>query len=320
MMLTNIISVLVVIALLQEVKAACDPNEKFECDSGRCIPIYWRCDGNKQCDNNEDEATCPNVECPSTYPFQCKSGKCLAEKWVCDRYLRQDCPDGDDQMNCPGGCNKDYHWECDDTVCIDSLGRCDGKQDCPDGSDEEGCDDISCKDDEFLCNSGQCIPLGQRCDQYVDCPGPDQEDEANCKNPRPCSDYEFQCDNGVCIWERFLCDGVEDCLHGEDESSCGLQCNQCGGAHKLGRSCHQLTTRACPSRQICAITIRQNWNNDLVYIVGCKGKKMCSKLIRRNAPGCNKGPMKVGEDDMCTFCCEDNYCNSVDNLPRIVKG
>lgn len=37
------------------------------------------------------------------------------------------------------GCLKDIEFQCNASVCIDMIRRCDTKQDCVDGKDEEGC-------------------------------------------------------------------------------------------------------------------------------------------------------------------------------------
>lgn len=33
---------------------------EFSCGSGstQCIPVFWKCDGEKDCDNGEDEVNC----------------------------------------------------------------------------------------------------------------------------------------------------------------------------------------------------------------------------------------------------------------------
>ncbi|KAA8584644.1 hypothetical protein FQN60_008429 [Etheostoma spectabile] len=40
----------------------CRVNE-FSCGAGstQCIPIFWKCDGEKDCDNGEDEVNCVPV-------------------------------------------------------------------------------------------------------------------------------------------------------------------------------------------------------------------------------------------------------------------
>lgn len=52
----------------------CRVNE-FSCGAGstQCIPIFWKCDGEKDCDNGEDEVNCgrwkkPTLTCRDGYP------------------------------------------------------------------------------------------------------------------------------------------------------------------------------------------------------------------------------------------------------------
>lgn len=42
--------------------------------------------------------------------------------------------------------------------CIASSHKCDGKQDCPGGEDEMDCPVLSCSADWFSCNNSKCIP------------------------------------------------------------------------------------------------------------------------------------------------------------------
>lgn len=38
---------------------------EFSCGVGstQCIPIFWKCDGEKDCDNGEDEVNCGRLTC-----------------------------------------------------------------------------------------------------------------------------------------------------------------------------------------------------------------------------------------------------------------
>ncbi|XP_077998598.1 basement membrane-specific heparan sulfate proteoglycan core protein-like isoform X2 [Glandiceps talaboti] len=74
-------------------------------------------------------------------------------------------------------------FRCDNGVCIDSRGECDGYSDCPDRSDESNCPlptppIVVCGNDEFKCESGQCIESYKRCDRSQDCD--DGTDEDGC--------------------------------------------------------------------------------------------------------------------------------------------
>ncbi|XP_070555853.1 very low-density lipoprotein receptor-like [Ptychodera flava] len=314
-------AVLVCVTLLGLSDAACNELTQYECQSGRCIPLYWRCDLRQNCENNEDEEGCDSVTCTSPqYPFQCSSGKCIPKSWVCDLSLRQDCPDGEDQMNCGNiDCTADYLWQCADTVCIQKDRRCDGTIHCPDGSDEIGCDETQCKKDEFKCNSGQCIPLDYVCDQNVDCPGSDQEDEENCPGDRPCDEFSFRCDNGVCIIGYLKCDGFPNCKKGEDEI-CGPLCHQCDGWYGLDYQCYPddykyAEEAACDEGETCSSSIKKNGRGILQYSVGCRRKNYCATLESNNPEECYTNPGSIDNLEKCTYCCDGQFCNAIKAFP-----
>ena len=48
-------------------KNACDEATEFRCSDGKCININWKCDGDKDCDDNSDEQNCGNQFLIITY-------------------------------------------------------------------------------------------------------------------------------------------------------------------------------------------------------------------------------------------------------------
>ena len=82
-------------------------------------------------------------------------------------------------------CNKNLHFNCNDSTCILSSYVCDGDFDCPDNSDEDDsmCADLDtqkngCGDLHFQCKSGGCIHVTQHCDNWQHCA--DGSDELYC--------------------------------------------------------------------------------------------------------------------------------------------
>lgn len=56
-----------VICLQHGCDLKCD-NDQFQCKSGHCIPIRWRCDADPDCMDSSDEENCASAgKCPSWF-------------------------------------------------------------------------------------------------------------------------------------------------------------------------------------------------------------------------------------------------------------
>ncbi|XP_014221695.1 sortilin-related receptor-like [Trichogramma pretiosum] len=201
---------------------SCAVNQ-FACDSGACIPEFWKCDGDNDCGDHSDEAQCHRAKCqPNT--FSCDIDKCIPKYWVCD--LDKDCKDGRDEINCTYMKCNDNQFRCENGRCISPRWLCDGEDDCRDNSDEKNCTTAvpanTCKSDEISCKSdGNCVPKTWKCDGESDCE--DGTDEEDCTSVE-CEVWQFDCNASDkthrCIYKSWVCDGDADCHNGSDEANC----------------------------------------------------------------------------------------------------
>uniref|UniRef100_A0A3B4FEE2 Low-density lipoprotein receptor-related protein 2 n=1 Tax=Pundamilia nyererei TaxID=303518 RepID=A0A3B4FEE2_9CICH len=208
---------------------------QYRCaNNERCIPIWWKCDGQADCRDGSDEpSTCPSRHC-RLGQFQCNDGNCTSPHFLCN--ANQDCHDGSDEdaVLCATHMCESHQWQCANKRCIPESWQCDGEDDCGDQSDEDPahCSSRTCRPGQFKCRNGRCIPQSWKCDVDDDCGDNSDEPLEECMGPGyRCDNHtEFACrTNYRCVPLWSVCNGHNDCRDNSDEQGCDeLSCDPNG--------------------------------------------------------------------------------------------
>ncbi|KAG8559732.1 hypothetical protein GDO81_017431 [Engystomops pustulosus] len=204
---------------------SCSSTQYLCADSERCIPMWWKCDGQRDCRDGSDEPpTCPHRYC-RVGQFQCNDGNCTSPHFLCNAI--QDCADNSDEdpVLCATHQCDDHQWQCANKRCIPESWQCDTDNDCGDNSDEDSthCATRTCNPGQFKCNNGRCIPQSWKCDVDDDCGDHSDEPIQECMGPSyRCDNHtDFACKtNYRCIPLWAVCNGYDDCRDNSDEENC----------------------------------------------------------------------------------------------------
>ncbi|CAL8118290.1 unnamed protein product [Orchesella dallaii] len=188
----------------------CSSDEFYCARDYRCIPIRWRCDGDRDCRSGGDEINCKEEE----YNLN-------ETTTVSSRPISSPGPTFVTSTSATPLSSTESTTSTTPSAPTVNPPRVTTRKPTPTNSTINISNFFtnSACEHGFKCDNGRCINKIFKCDYDNDCG--DGSDERDCNvTEATCSQYFWQCGNGQCIYHRFRCDNDTDCLDGSDERGC----------------------------------------------------------------------------------------------------
>ncbi|CAF1266508.1 unnamed protein product [Adineta steineri] len=149
----------------------------YKCNrTGQCIERKYICDGELDCDDGEDEVSCPQIVQKWKFELKCDNRTeyfCITDEYIKNQSLNRSCISwhqvGDGYIDCIGARDERNVASCPDhrmvgdrflcdngRKCVDHMAVCNGIKDCVDETDESICYwyNTSCSIGHFSCADG----------------------------------------------------------------------------------------------------------------------------------------------------------------------